>query len=381
MTLGIIVTVYNKEKYLERCIDSILNQTHREFKLILVDDGSSDKSGAICDLYAKCDPRITVKHQKNMGEIEAIRQGLELLDTDYVTFVDADDWINESTIEIVWPYMEKEIDVISYCIERYYDDQYRYVTKNNYDAGLYSEKELLNLRKGMVWDCEKATYGIDPSLCNKVVKKEFYQDEISNIKKIRLGFGKDVAITFSILSKIKSIQLLDDVLYYHRQREVGEKAPYISNSNYYGDLLKIYDYLKNNLNDASLYQEQLDYFFAYEAQRKLGVYNSDRIKGRYRHMFPFDKIEKNKRIALFGANEVGQEFYEQIQRTKYAEIVVWVDSRYLDYSEYNVISPTELINYEMDYVVIASDRGEVIKSIKNEVLKMNISDEKIVCLC
>ena len=95
--LSVIVPVYNVEKYLSRCIDSILSQTFTDFELILVDDGSPDNCGSICDEYAKKDKRIIVIHQQNRGVSSARNKGLDIARGEYVTFVDSDDQIGSIT--------------------------------------------------------------------------------------------------------------------------------------------------------------------------------------------------------------------------------------------------------------------------------------------
>ena len=92
--LSVIVPVYNTEKYLRECIDSILAQTFGDFELLLVDDGSTDSSGAICEEYAQMDERIRVIHQKNAGATVARRNGVSHAGGEYITFVDSDDWIS-----------------------------------------------------------------------------------------------------------------------------------------------------------------------------------------------------------------------------------------------------------------------------------------------
>lgn len=97
--LSIIVPVYNVEKYLSKCIDSILNQTFKDFELILIDDGSSDGSGKICDKYANKDRRIAVIHQENTGVSAARNAGLDIAKGEYIGFIDSDDFIDKSMYE------------------------------------------------------------------------------------------------------------------------------------------------------------------------------------------------------------------------------------------------------------------------------------------
>ena len=94
--LSVIVPAYNVEEFLSRCLDSIIRQTYKNLEIILVDDGSRDNSGVICDQYAKKDIRIRVLHQKNQGLSDARNNGLALAKGDYIAFVDSDDWLDET---------------------------------------------------------------------------------------------------------------------------------------------------------------------------------------------------------------------------------------------------------------------------------------------
>ena len=100
--ISVIVPVYNVEKYLSRCIDSILAQTFMDFELILIDDGSSDNCGKICDEYAEKDGRIKVIHKRNGGVSQSRNCGLELSTGDYIAFVDSDDYIKEDCFEVLY---------------------------------------------------------------------------------------------------------------------------------------------------------------------------------------------------------------------------------------------------------------------------------------
>ena len=91
-TISVIVPIYNTEKYLRRCIDSVLAQTYKDFELLLIDDGSTDSSGAICDEYAALDARVSVFHKENGGVSDTRNYGLDLAQGKYLMFLDADDF-------------------------------------------------------------------------------------------------------------------------------------------------------------------------------------------------------------------------------------------------------------------------------------------------
>ena len=100
--ISIIVPIYNVEKYLDKCIKSILNQSFEDFELILVNDGSTDSCGVICDKYKKLDGRITVIHKANGGLSSARNAGIDIARGEYIGFVDSDDYIHEKMYEILY---------------------------------------------------------------------------------------------------------------------------------------------------------------------------------------------------------------------------------------------------------------------------------------
>lgn len=109
--ISVIVPVYNVEKYLDRCVESIVNQTYKNLEIILVNDGSTDNSGQICDVWAEKDNRIRVIHQSNMGGGAARNAALEIAKGDYIAFVDSDDYIANDMYQYLHNLMETETDI------------------------------------------------------------------------------------------------------------------------------------------------------------------------------------------------------------------------------------------------------------------------------
>lgn len=133
MKLSIIVPVYKVEKYIRRCLDSIINQTFTDFELILVDDGSPDTSGEICEGYAKKDERIRVIHQENKGLSGARNTGVEVSKGEYIGFVDSDDWIELEMYEKLITAAEKYGADIVKCGLDYTDGNCH--DRDNYGTG------------------------------------------------------------------------------------------------------------------------------------------------------------------------------------------------------------------------------------------------------
>lgn len=131
MFFSIVVPIYNAEKYLRECIDSVLSQTFTDFELILVDDGSNDNSPSICDEYAQKDGRIKVIHKQNSGQAETRNIGTNTASGKYIIYIDSDDYITENTFfEDLYEIAKAEIDIICYKYRKYFDN-----TKTMADAG------------------------------------------------------------------------------------------------------------------------------------------------------------------------------------------------------------------------------------------------------
>lgn len=144
--ISIIVPIYNVEKYLSRCIESILNQTYKNIELILVDDGSPDNSPQICDHYANTDDRVCVIHQSNAGVSAARNAGLKIAKGQYIGFVDPDDWITFDMYEGMLEAIEKNRVDLVICGYDYYDEDGNIDEKRRYvvqDNRIITQKEVM----------------------------------------------------------------------------------------------------------------------------------------------------------------------------------------------------------------------------------------------
>lgn len=157
--LSIIVPVYKVEQYLHKCLDSILSQTFTDFELILIDDGSPDRCGEICDEYAAKDDRIIVIHQKNRGVSAARNAGLDIARGEYIGFVDSDDWIEPEMYDsMLAATKEKKIDVVL-CGCRLWSESEEYLCNDLMHEGVYDHESLLlnmyrshNPLGGVLWN-------------------------------------------------------------------------------------------------------------------------------------------------------------------------------------------------------------------------------------
>ena len=142
--VSVIIPVYNVEQYIQRCVDSVIRQSLSDIEIILVDDGSTDKSGEVCDEYASMDNRIFVVHKKNEGLSCARNVGIELAHSDYIMFVDSDDWVEQSFCELPFTCAKKEnADIVFFSHNRVNcEENAQQLVKADY-AGVLSEQAAI----------------------------------------------------------------------------------------------------------------------------------------------------------------------------------------------------------------------------------------------
>ena len=143
MFFSVIVPIYNIEKYIKRCIESVLEQNFTDYELILVDDGSPDNCGAICDEYARVDDRIKVIHKVNGGLVSARQAGIQVAKGDYVFNLDGDDAMHEDALQNAYDILSKtKADIATFSIKYCYDDKDSEVFDDLMEEGLYDKAKM-----------------------------------------------------------------------------------------------------------------------------------------------------------------------------------------------------------------------------------------------
>jgi len=207
--ISVIVPIYSVEKYLSRCIESIINQTYRNIEIILVNDGSPDNCGQICDEYAKKDERIYVIHKKNGGLSDARNAGLKIAKGEYISFVDSDDWIHEKYIEKLYDLITKSNADISMCDFIKTSDDNVKVDNSNEEITEYSNIEALDLLMGGKLNVQfVVSWG-------KLYKRRLFE----NIKFPIGRIHEDEFTTYKLLYKAKKIVFTTSKLLFYWQRE------------------------------------------------------------------------------------------------------------------------------------------------------------------
>ena len=212
--LSVIVPVYNTEKYLRECIDSILAQTFTDFELILVNDGSTDGSGAICDEYAAKDPRIQVIHQENGGATVARRSGVSCACGEYITFVDSDDWISKDMYAVMMALLPADIVI---CGIKRATKNGTYNMKCFVEAASYDKQKLHeSFYPTMLFDYDYCQPALPPSLCNKLIRADIIRNVIKNVAE-NVTYGEDALCSYACLLDAEQIYLTNQWLYYYRE--------------------------------------------------------------------------------------------------------------------------------------------------------------------
>lgn len=215
--ISIIVPVYNAELYLNKCLDSIKNQKYSNLEIILINDGSTDDSGLICDLYAASDSRFVVIHKKNAGVSAARNDGLLLATGDYITFVDSDDYVDDdmysSMVEII---NKHDCDVVMCdCIKEF--DNRQEIYTHNIRAGYYNSDDLLNEYFPNLLITADFQYPPAISNCLLLFKSECCKDNANLKIKYAEGikYSEDLFFGAQLLYNAKSFFYLKNKCYYH----------------------------------------------------------------------------------------------------------------------------------------------------------------------
>lgn len=170
--VSVIVAVYNIEEYLPRCVDSILAQTYRNLEIILVDDGSKDQSGSICDSYAEKDRRIKVIHKKNGGLSDARNAGMDAASGEYIGFVDGDDWIDPNMYEMLFSALKDKRADLAVC-------RYRQISRTRTLDGSVDRAILFEAQEALqVYVEEREEYAIQNAAWNKLYRKELLEGNL-----------------------------------------------------------------------------------------------------------------------------------------------------------------------------------------------------------
>lgn len=241
---SVIVPIYKVEKYLPQCIESILAQTHKDFELILIDDGSPDNCPQICDAYAEKDSRVRVIHKRNGGLVSARKAGLKIAQGEYVCFVDGDDFVSNDMLETYERTLGgKKVDVIFTGHSEYYGNGEIIKAHQKVKNGFYDQNDLqTEFYRQMLSTKPFFRFYIQPSVWSKCFRKQIADLVYRNIPD-NISLGEDVAATYAILLKATSATVIDYCGYMYRQNLDSMTHTY--DKNLYEKVRSLIAYMKN----------------------------------------------------------------------------------------------------------------------------------------
>lgn len=212
--ISVVVPIYNVEKYLSRCVESILNQTYKNLEIILVDDGSPDACPQICNEFQEKDPRIRVIHQENAGLSAARNTGIKYATGAYIAFVDSDDYIDENMYEVMYEDIQKNVADLCICDICCVNEAGEKIREENIESlfanKVYTSEEMMKRVCGI----ESSTWRYTPAW-NKLYKKEVFDSYQFVAGKIH----EDEFAIHHTIHNCEKISVVPDKLYYYVQRE------------------------------------------------------------------------------------------------------------------------------------------------------------------
>ena len=376
--ISVLVPVFNIERYIGLCLESIIHQTYSNLEIIVVDDGSTDRSGEICDLYAKKDSRIKVIHKKNGGLVSARKTAMQVANGDYIGYVDGDDWIGEDFYKsLISSIQDTSSDVVVAGFTRVLFDKTARIL-NACPIGVYEENKLVSFFSSMISIDDFFRHGITTYLWNKLFRKEIIKDCQLNVDE-RITIGEDGAVVYPALLNAKRISVIDNCAYYYRQREdsmLKKTASFLDEAK---KLSILYEYLKKVFGDRfveyNLINQIQKYVLSTFIIRSGGIL-------RQSYILPFSEDIKNKNIVVCGAGTFGQQLVKRFFESAFCNLVYWIDDDYWEYRrcclDVNPIS--SLADLDYDYIVIGMVDSFSSKRMKQKLIDFGIPYPKILTL-
>ncbi len=207
--VSVIIPVYNTEQYLDRCMHSVLEQTYKDLEVIVVDDGSTDSSGAICDAWQQKDDRVKVFHKDNEGLSATRNFALSKVSGEYIVWVDSDDYVDSRYLEIMLQEMERQqADMIMCGFYSDIDGEISYVARDAFGHAVYTGEEFMQ---------RVYTYGLFSVVWNKLVRAEAYKNISFPVGRI----FEDSSIMRALVYQFNKIVVIENPLYYYRRHSAS----------------------------------------------------------------------------------------------------------------------------------------------------------------
>ena len=381
--VGVVVPIYNSEKYLCSCLDSIISQTYENIKVILVDDGSKDNSLNICGKYAQKDSRIVVIEQENLGPAKARKKGiLTICDAEkplceYVIFVDSDDTIEPDYVEVLLRKMGA-CDLVSSGM--IYGDK---VITDLIDEGEYAVEKDSPIIKNLIYAEDNITQGINTSMCTKMFREDI-ASIIAREPDLETYYGEDGEFVYKYILKCKKVYVTYYAGYHYTMN--NNSITHSIHPDFLMNVNNLYLSLKASIEESEFLMElmpQLERWIGYHirlATEKMGFKNEKKM---IRYIIPCKADIIGKSVIVYGAGRVGEDYIRQIKKEQLCNNFIWVDKEYDKKRPFlgcSPVSPEVIKNMEYDYVMIAVNNANIIQSITDELIDLGVGSNKILAV-
>ncbi len=375
--ISVVVAVYNIERYLKRCIESIIEQTYWNLQIILVDDGSTDDSGRICDSFALLDSRIEVIHQENGGLVSARSAGLAAATGRYVGFIDGDDWIENTMYQKLYDAMSENQTDIVYGGMMYHDEKGKKINKTCPLKGLYLlGEDPVGYLSHKVLDLTESARMYTGAIVLAIFRIDFVKQAYLHVP-FSCEQGEDLICLTWMLLHADSIFFVDEAVYncqYRVDSIYRMRSPYK-----YIQVCRMIEAMENICREYGCLEEVKSYLEEYLNTvliNDIQMINPELYIEKYN--YPHVENLRGKRVLLYGAGVVGKNYYSQLSRYADVEIVAWADKDASDYEYTNVIRPSEISEYGFDLILIAVKEKKLAENIKLCLNEMGYTNRRLL---
>ncbi len=378
--ISIIVPVYNIVPYIKECLESIQNQTYSNIEILVVDDGSEDGSGELCEEIAAQDDRIKVIRQKNAGVVAARGRGIKAALGTYMMFVDGDDWIEPDMAgKLVSQIVNTDL-VTSGVFYQISSDKNveRY---DEYPEGIYTGKvQMSEILESMIYDFSmEFMQRFTPWIYNKLYRSNLVKAVYAEVDQ-KITFAEDSVFLYKYLLKCQSAVVIHECYYHYRYRKGS--AMHALNKHMLMDINRVYlalepDFRKHELSGKLLFQ--LQKWVAILSCRAINDHMGFPEQIHIPEFIADLSTLEDKKIVLYGAGAAGKSTYVQIKRFGY-QVVLWADKNYKFYQSIGmpVVSPDQIFHIEYDVIFLAVGEESLAEKIKIELLDKKFPAGKLM---
>ena len=371
--ISVIVPIYNVEKYLYRCVDSILQQSYVNLEVILVDDGATDHCGKICDDYSKFDSRIKVVHKRNGGLVSARKAGAAVASGDYVVNVDGDDWVEKDYFEnFARAFHRYDPDII--YSTKHYKDYYNHSDVIKVD--LLDQKEMYRIYSGEYGflKCEESnvTYG----LWLVCVKRNLYV-QVQNSIDDNIVQCEDVSCIVRLMARTDKVLFINEGGYHYVQR----KNSLMHTKRKFMDIVlwdTLHDLERLGISKSCGFQNVVTGMCGII---KLSTEFGQLQKKEYDYLFPYRNVKKGSSVVVYGAGSLGKLIIGHILESKQFYLAAWVDSNERSEISGIEIKPVDhLLGIKYDKIIIATVKKRLMYEMCSPLETLGICKNEISML-